>query len=75
MVTLQRKKKRFILVDRIVDFHVAHTADEAAAGAYDLIVLARGYLEEEVTDQGSPAYEVIDVIEKSVGDEVQLMVV
>lgn len=50
-------------------------ADEAAAGAYDLIVLAKGYLTDDVSDQGSPTYEVLDVIEKSIGDEVHLMVV
>ena len=49
-------------------------ADEAAAGAYDLVVLARGYIEEEVTDQGSDATEILDTIRKEIGDEVRVMV-
>lgn len=49
-------------------------ADEAAAGAYDLVVLARGYLEDEVDDQGSSPTEILDTIKKSVGDEVGIMV-
>lgn len=38
-------------------------ADEAAAGAYDLVVLARGYFIKEVDDVGSPPGEVARAIE------------
>ena len=49
-------------------------ADEAAAGAYDLVVLARGYLEDGVDEQGDDAHDVFDALEHA-GEEVHLLVV
>ena len=44
-------------------------ADEAAAGAYDLVVLAKGYFEDEVSEEGSPPAEITDTIQKELGDD------
>ena len=48
-------------------------ADEAAAGSYDLVVLSRGYVEDEVDEQGSSATEILDAIEKNLAPEVRVM--
>jgi hypothetical protein len=39
-------------------------ADEAAAGAYDLVVLSRGYFEHEVEEEGSTPQEVARAIQE-----------
>jgi hypothetical protein len=80
---------RQILYDRgigddKIDYVFAETADhesaaqaicdEAAAGAYDVVVLSRGYLEESVSEQGSSAEEILNVIQESLRGEVSLMV-
>jgi hypothetical protein len=44
-------------------------ADEAAAGAYDLVVLAKGYFEDEVIDEGSEPAEITDAIQSELRDE------
>lgn len=49
-------------------------ADEAAAGAYDVVVMARGYLEDEVSDQGSPTEEILDTLQRDLGGEVGVLV-
>ena len=49
-------------------------ADEAAAGAFDLVVLSRGYFIDEVSDLDSPPEEVAGAVEALDG-EVKLMVV
>jgi hypothetical protein len=48
-------------------------ADEAAAGAYDLVILSRGYMEDEVSEEGSPAEEVAEAIQ-GIGGDVRLLV-
>jgi hypothetical protein len=47
-------------------------ADEAAAGAYDAVVLSQGYFEDEVQDDGSTPQEVAAAVQ-AIG-EVQLIV-
>jgi hypothetical protein len=47
-------------------------ADEAAAGAYDLVVLARGYFENEVNEEESTPAEVAAAIQEL--EEVKLVV-
>src|SRR5258706_13315432 len=42
-------------------------ADEAAAGAYDMVVLARGYFENEVDNEGSTPQEVARAIQELEG--------
>jgi hypothetical protein len=49
-------------------------ADEAAAGAYDLVVLARGYFEDEVEEEGSTAKDIAEAVQDSLGGEVGLLV-
>lgn len=49
-------------------------ADEAAAGAYDLVVLARSYFSEEVEDSFSSPEEVAGAIQSLAGDDVKLLV-
>jgi hypothetical protein len=49
-------------------------ADEAAAGGYDLVVLARGYFTDSVEEQGSQPEEIADAVQ-SLGEDVHLMVV
>ena len=48
-------------------------ADEAAAGAYDLVMLSRGYYDEEVNDDDSSPAEVAAAVQE-IGDGVKLMV-
>lgn len=48
-------------------------ADEAAAGAYDLVVLSRGYFSDEVDDAGSPAADVAEAVQ-SLGGDVRVLV-
>jgi hypothetical protein len=47
-------------------------ADEAAAGAYDLVVLARGYFSDEVEEGLSPPDEVAGAVQQL--GEVKLLV-
>ena len=47
-------------------------ADEAAAGAYDLVVLARGYFEDEVNEEESTPAEVAEAIQEL--EDVKLVV-
>jgi hypothetical protein len=47
-------------------------ADEAAAGAYDMVVLARGYFEDEVNDEESTPGEVAEAVQAL--DDVKLVV-
>ena len=47
--------------------------DEAAAGAYDLVVLSRGYLEDEVEEQGSSSREILETLNQTLGDDVRVM--
>jgi hypothetical protein len=49
-------------------------ADEAAAGAHDLVVLSRGCFEDEVTEAGSEMREIPEAIRAAVGDEVRVLV-
>ncbi len=48
-------------------------ADEAAAGSYDLVILARGYFSKEVDDAGSLPADVAHAIQE-LGGEVRLLV-
>jgi hypothetical protein len=47
-------------------------ADEAAAGAYDMVVLARGYFEDEVNEEESTPAEVAEAVQAL--DDVKLVV-
>jgi nucleotide-binding universal stress UspA family protein len=47
-------------------------ADEAAAGAYDMVVLSRGYFDDEVKEEESTPQEVAEAVQSL--DEVQLLV-
>jgi hypothetical protein len=47
-------------------------ADEAAAGAYDLVVLSKGYFEDEVNDEESTPAEVAEAVQAL--EEVKLVV-
>lgn len=47
--------------------------DEAAAGAYDMVVLAHGYIEDGVEEQGSSSEEILDTLQKTLGDEVRVL--
>jgi hypothetical protein len=47
-------------------------ADEAAAGAYDMVILSRGYFEDEVAEESSTPEEVAAAVQAL--DEVRLLV-
>jgi hypothetical protein len=47
-------------------------ADEAAAGAYDLVVLSRGYFDDEVVEEDSTPKEVAEAVQQL--EEVGLVV-
>jgi hypothetical protein len=47
-------------------------ADEAAAGAYDLVVLSRGYFDDEVVEEDSTPKEVAEAVQQV--EEVRLVV-
>ena len=49
-------------------------ADEAAAGSYDLVVLARGYFIDEVSDAGSEPAEIAEAVQ-ALEEDIHLMVV